>query len=165
MESHQSHPIGLSVTIMILASIVIGYYLTMTIILRNNITDNRNKLYQSLLMGFWMGLVEFFMIVYFAHLNIMHYLPLLVFLFSGIAILNYLIYTQTGINENQFMLTMIEHHSMGIEMAKLAKPKIQNPRLVDIADNIIVHQQEEITEMQSILDAKHVPHNITSLLY
>lgn len=165
MENHQSHPIGLSITIMILASIVIGYYLTMTILLRNNVTDNRNKLYQSFLMGFWMGLVEFFMIVYFAHLNIANYLPLLLFLLAGIAFFMYLIYTQTGINENQFMLSMIEHHGMAIEMVKQVRPQTHDPRLLELMDEIESSQHEEIQTMRNILDERDVPNNITSLFY
>lgn len=162
-QSH--HPIGWSVTIMILASIVIGYYLTMTIILRSNITDNRNKLYQSLLMGFWMGLVEFLMIVYFAHLNIMQYLPLLLFLFVGIALFTYLIYTQTGINENQFMLSMIEHHQMMVDMINQVKPNLEDPRLLRLTDDIVDTQNREIVEVRNILNERGVPDDIRSLLY
>ncbi len=165
MESYHGHPINLSVTIMVIASIFIGYYLTMTIILRSNITDNRNKLYQSLLMGFWMGLVEFLMIAYFAHLNIMHYLLLLVFLLAGIAIFTYLIYTQTGINENQFMLSMIEHHQMMVDMVNQVKDKLKDPRVLHLTDHIVEVQNREILEAQNILNERNVPNNITSLLY
>ena len=162
---HSMHPIGPSITIMVLASIVIGYYLTMTIILRENKTDNLNKLYQALLMGFWMGLVEFLMIAYFAHLNLVTYLPLLVFLFAGIALFTYLIYTQTGINENQFMLGMIEHHQMMIDTIAVVKPKIQDPRLLRLTNDIVESQSREITEVRNILDERGVPNDIRSLLY
>ena len=165
MEHHNRHPLGLSVTIMILASIVIGYYLSMTIILRNNNTNNLNRIYQSLLMGFWMGLVEFLMIVYFAHLDISRYLLLIIFLLGGIILFTYLIYTQTGINENQFMLSMIGHHQMGIEMARLAQSKIQDPRVSRLAENIIMMQEEETHEIQAILEERRVPQDITALLF
>ena len=111
------------VLIMIVASIFVGYYLSMTIILRKNKTNNRNKLYQGLLMGFWMGLIELLMVGFLMKTWLSGFTFILIFLVVGIALFTYLIYYQIGINENQFILSMQEHHSMGIAMAELAKPK------------------------------------------
>ena len=153
------------VVVMIIASIIIGYYLTMTIILRNDKTDNRNKLYQSLLMGFWMGLIELLMVGLLMQIWMPSFTVILVLLIIGIILFTALIYWQIGINENQFMLSMIEHHSMAIAMAEQIKPKTQDPKLRKIVDNILESQQREIDQMQGILDEKEVPDNITSLLY
>ena len=43
--------------LMMLASFGITYWLSMTLLLRSNATNNLNKLYQALLMAFWMGVV------------------------------------------------------------------------------------------------------------
>ena len=153
------------VLIMIVASILIGYYLTMTIILRNNKTDNRNKMYQGLLMGFWMGLIELLMVGFLMKTWLSGFTFILILLVLGIAFLSYLIYYQIGINENQFMLSMQEHHQMAIDMTNEVKPKTTDPRLLNIMDEILESQQREIKQMQDILDERHVPHNITSLWY
>lgn len=149
---------------MLVSSIIIGYYLSMTILLRENKTNNLNKLYQSLLMGLWMALIELVMIGVFMFWS-PFFTILLVILVLAIAALSTMIYYQVGINENQFMLSMQEHHSMGIEMAKLAKDKLTDSRLVKLADNIIVSQKKEIDQMQEILDERHIPDNLSSLLY
>jgi len=154
----------LMVVIMVVASIFIGYYLTMTIILRNNKTDNRNKFYQSMLMGFWMGLVELVSIGLLITWSSV-FTFLLIIIIIGIILFTCLIYWQIGINENQFMLSMQEHHQMAIEMTKLAKPKTENPELLGIMDEILESQQREIDHMQDILNQNNVPNNITSLLY
>ena len=163
VEMRQNPIIG--VVVMIIASIVIGYYLTMTIILRNNKTDNRNKLYQSLLMGFWMGLIELIMVGFLMKMWMPSFTVILVMLIIGIVLLMSLIYWQTGINENQFMLSMIEHHSMAIAMAEQVNPKTQNPKIRNIVNEILESQQREINQMREILDEKGVPDNLTSLLY
>lgn len=142
----------LNVVIMIIASIFIGYFLTMTIILRSHKTNNRNKIYQSLLMGLWMGLVELLMVGIVMKMWIPGYTILLLLLLLGIAILSYLVYYQVGITATEFMLGMQEHHAMAIAMAKQVRPKVTDQRLLDIVDNIIQSQQSEIDQMQQLLN-------------
>lgn len=163
MKNEKSHAL-ISVLIMIFASIIIGYYLTMTILLRRNISNDRNRAYQALLMGFWMGFVELLMI------SVMtEWLPsyniVFVILIFGIILFTYLIYNQIAINENQFMLSMISHHEMALEMAKQVKPKLTNKQLEKIVDDILLSQQQQIDEMYCILQKNNVPNNITSLFY
>lgn len=152
------------VLIMIIASIIIGYYLTMTVLLRRNKTDNMNKMYQALLMGFWMGLVELLMVGLFVIWNPIFYLFLII-LITGIAILTYLIYNQIGINENQFMLSMIEHHEMALEMATKVRPKTVDDELITVIEEILESQQRQIDQMYDLLKKNRVPKNITSLFY
>lgn len=155
----------LGVLIMIIASILIGYYLTMTIILRDNNTDNLNRTYQALLMGFWMGLIELLMVAFLMRMWLPIYTLFLIFLVVGIVLFSYFIYNQVGINENQYMLSMISHHQMAIDMTNQVKPDTKDPRLLGIMDNILESQEKEINQMQEILDERHVPHNITALWY
>lgn len=136
-----------SVLIMIIASIIIGYYFSMTVLLTRNKTDNLQKVYFSLLMGVLMGIVELLM------LNHNQVILLLILLLLAI-ILTYLIQQQIGINERQFMLAMIEHHEMALVMSKKVKPKVTNPKLKHIVDEILESQQREIDLMHSILNEK-----------
>lgn len=149
---------------MVIASIFIGYYLSMTILLRRNKTENRNKMYQALLMGFWMGLLEMLMAIIMIGL-VPLFIIILFILIIGVAILTWLIYNQKGINQNQFMLSMIEHHEMAIEMVKQVKPKLNDVRVKNIAQEIEQSQQKQIDELYNILKDKKVPNNISSLLY
>jgi len=137
----------------------------MTIILRENKTDNLNKFYQAMLMGFWMGLVELLMLGIATHSWTVGYTLLMILLIVGIILFSWFIYDQVGINENQFMLAMIEHHQMAIEMARLVRPKTNNPKLSRIVEEIINSQEEEIDEMKEILCENGVPQDFTSLFY
>ncbi len=164
-DNSMTHDPILSIMIMVLASIIIGYYLTMTIILRRNLTNNKNKYYQSLLMGFWMGFIELAMIRLLMNIWSPILTLILIVLLIGIVILTIFIHYQIGINENQYMLSMIEHHQMAIEMSERVKPKVTNLDLLQIMNNIIESQQKEIEQMRSLLIKNNVPDNITSLLY
>lgn len=155
----------IGVVVMLVLSIIIGYYLTMTIVLRYNTTNNRNKMYQALLMGFWMALIELLMVGFIMRDWRSAYTYLVLILVLGIVFLTHLIYNQVGINENQFLLSMTEHHQVAVDMAKLVEPKAKDPRVKDLVDNIIRTQEKEIEEMNMILDEKGVPDNITSLFY
>ncbi len=150
--SNSSHSPLLGVLIMIIASIFISYYLTMTIILRRNFTDNRNKVYQSLLMGLWMGLIELLMVGFLMKIWNNMYTMILVLLIIGIIILTILVRTQIGINQQHFLLSMIEHHQMAIDMSNLVKPKTINAELLDLVNSIITTQQDEINQMRNLLN-------------
>lgn len=146
----------LSLIIMIVASIILGYFFTMTIILRRNFTNHGNKLYQSLLMGSWMGVIMILPMIFFAkghhrQMMIKTYFPALVVLVTLIALFSWMIRQQVGIDEKQYLLGMIEHHQMAVDMSELVKPKITNPRLERLVDDIIRDQNEEIDLMYSLL--------------
>lgn len=60
-----------------------------------------------------------------------------------------LIRQQTLIGDEQFLKSMIPHHSGAILMCE--KASIQDPEIKEICGTIIQGQQEEIDQMQSIL--------------
>ena len=57
---------------------------------------------------------------------------------------------QTLIDDTQFMNSMIPHHSIAINNAR--KATISDPRVRDLADQIIESQVREIAEMKLLLD-------------
>jgi uncharacterized membrane protein YczE len=148
-----------SLAIMIVASIIVSYFLTMTIILRKNSTHQRNKLFQALLMGAWMGVIMIGSMWYLDKKISRSSAFILVILILVVAILTYFIRQQTTIDQDQFMLGMIEHHQMAIDMANLVKPKVTNAQLGKIVDNIVSSQEKEIAEMYEILGSRGVPNN------
>jgi uncharacterized protein (DUF305 family) len=64
-----------------------------------------------------------------------------------------LIYFQIGIGENEFLRGMIEHHGMGIAMAKRVLERddlTQDTKM--LAKSIVDIQQKEIQQMDELLE-------------
>ncbi|MGH3132064.1 MAG: DUF305 domain-containing protein [Gaiellaceae bacterium] len=49
--------------------------------------------------------------------------------------------------DRSFIDAMVPHHESAIEMAEAAKPRLTQPDLIEVADDIIASQQEEIDRM------------------
>ncbi len=60
-----------------------------------------------------------------------------------------LIRTQTTIGDDEFLRSMIPHHSGAILMCQ--KAKLQDPEIKRLCDGVIKSQREEIDEMKAIL--------------
>ena len=54
--------------------------------------------------------------------------------------------------DKNFVLMMIPHHAMALEMAYPALLQSNDPKVVDLARDIIVHQAQEIRAMRNWLD-------------
>ena len=50
--------------------------------------------------------------------------------------------------DKAFIDNMIPHHKSAIEMAQVAQDKSQNPRIKELADNIVSAQEKEISQMK-----------------
>ncbi len=50
--------------------------------------------------------------------------------------------------DKAFIDNMIPHHQSAIEMAQVAQNKSQNPRIKELADNIVSAQEKEISQMK-----------------
>lgn len=61
----------------------------------------------------------------------------------------FLLRTEAGVGNRQFMRAMIPHHSAAIQMA--SESNITDPRLEKIVQDIISSQEREIAEMKAIL--------------
>lgn len=56
--------------------------------------------------------------------------------------------------DKNFVLMMIPHHAMALEMAYPALLQSSDPKIVDLARDIIVHQAQEIRAMRNWLDER-----------
>src|SRR5438477_438532 len=90
---------------MIVISTILGYIL-MTTIINTNITINRNKIYNSLLMGFMMGLFTIPLLDLSNNEKWLTAIPLAI----TSAIFIVAIKSQYKINDQEFAKAMIEHH-------------------------------------------------------
>lgn len=56
-----------------------------------------------------------------------------------------------------FTLTMIKHHTMAVDMATVAEAKSTDPKIKELAKNIIDAQTKEIAEMRKWLADNNIP--------
>jgi uncharacterized protein YacL len=140
-----------SVIFMILISTALSYYLNSVISLKKYITNNLHKFYMSAFMGLQMGLLEIGMI--FVTMGVVSSLiPLLIIIFFATLFVGYKLYTLDFLsNEQQFMLAMIEHHSLALSMANQIKSKTTTAKLNKIVDDILTSQEDQIQEMYELL--------------
>ena len=126
--------------VMIIAAIISGMNMWVDNI--NDVRIHLNDIYMGILMTGWM----FLLLGLFYSMNNYIIIGLIT-----IIITSYLIRTQTFINENQYLTSMIPHHSMAVFMSKKIKEKniINNDIINWLIDNIILTQQEEINIMKN----------------
>ena len=115
-----------------------------------------NDLYISLTL-FYGGLLMASNMIW-AH-QIVHYLSMghfniLLFLFGiilSITISTLLLRKQLYVNDKQWLKRMISHHSTALTTTHKIYNKTNNPKLKQLAKNIIITQEKEITLMKSML--------------
>ena len=109
----------LAILIMFVASFIIGY-VTMPIILGSSspyVRFHKNKVFGALLMAFTMALVELFMHIGMLSMgNAIFYFVVIVL---GCFIMKFVIQQQLFITKGDYLEGMIEHHAMGIKMARI----------------------------------------------
>ena len=143
MNNHNSstsvNDIIIMFIIMIIASIITGMNMWV-----NSLSDVRlhlNDVYMGISMTGWMFLL---MGLFYSITNII-WIGLVTIIISA-----YLIRNQVFINQEEYLSSMIPHHSMAILMSKKLKEKdvITNNVIDDLVNNIIQTQQEEIDIMK-----------------
>lgn len=143
MENHSSTK---SLFIMFISSIIAGTLCGMNLFVdkKEHIKLNLNDFFMALAMTGGMFIV---MSIYYKNMK-MFSLGILTFIFGL-----YLIRNQTFINKNNYLRSMIPHHSMAIMMSKRLKDKNLelDKELNNLVDNIIKNQEEEIQFMNERL--------------
>lgn len=110
---------------------------------------NLNRFYMALIMVAPMTiLMLFFMGRMFEHKRLnaaLYALSALVFLGAFLAIR-----TQTFVGNQQFLRSMIPHHSIAIKTCQ--RSAISDPEIVELCEGIVASQQSEIDQMEAILE-------------
>lgn len=148
----ENHNVKLAVIIMIVSSFILSYYVTESISLKKNITNNMHKFYMGLFMAVLMGMIELCMYYYFSKSFDNYYL--FVFLIICIIFFGYKLRTLNFLDDKQFLLSMIEHHENAIVMANAHNKyyKTNNPELINLINNIQKNQTDEINLMYRLLE-------------
>ena len=145
-NNHQSHmSSNESIIVMIVSMVLAGTISGMNSFV-NNIQDirlNINDLYMSFMM---IGLMFIFMSIYYKSMK----LCVIGIVVSTITFI--LIRKQIFVNEYNFLMSMIPHHSMAVMMSsELLKKKLNiKPKTEELVENIIRSQKEEIDIMKSL---------------
>ena len=137
---------------MILLSIFINYYLNSMLPPKKHTTDNLHKFYMAIFTGLETGLLGIIGKIFITGNFVSTLIPLFILLFLLNLFIGYKLYALDFItNEEQFMLAMIEHHSLALSMANKIKGKTNTKQLTNIVDNIISSQTQQIDQMYSLL--------------
>ena len=138
---------------MFVGSFLVQYFLMSPIMVNNRleITNNICKAYLSVIMGFFMVLLELMM-----HDHQYHVLSLNLYaiFIAGLVLFVYLYRKQIAIHDKQYVQGMIEHHSMGILTSEEILKKTDNYDIAKLAKNIIQTQKDEIRTMRELLQNK-----------
>lgn len=136
---------------MFVGSFLIQYFLMSPIMVNNNmyITNNLSKGYLAVIMALFMVLLETFMHDYHYNIYSYHILYALSLIFIGLII--YFYRKQIYVNDRQYLLNMIEHHSMAILTSEEILKKTDNYNIAKLAKNIISQQTDELRVMNEIL--------------
>ena len=140
-----------NMTMMFIGSFLIQYYLMNSIMVnsKNDITNSLGKFYMSVIMGFFMIILETMMHDHqYEVFSTNTYIILVFFVFVFI----YLYRNQVAINDKQYLEEMIEHHSMALLTSKEIIKKTNNYNVARISKHIIQKQEDEIREMRTILE-------------
>jgi hypothetical protein len=109
---------------------------------------NLNRFYMALLMVAPMVVV---MLLFMSHMYENTRLNLIVIAVAGVVFAGTFvgIQRQVFVGDNQFLRSMIPHHSIAIKTCEYAK--IDDPEIIELCEQIIESQEEEIAQMREIL--------------
>ncbi|HXV98831.1 MAG TPA: DUF305 domain-containing protein [Anaerolineae bacterium] len=109
---------------------------------------NINRVYMSLMMVAPMVIIMLLVMRSMYENKKLNYI--LIAAFSGLFILCFsLARTQTPVGNEQFLRSMIPHHSSAILMCQEAE--ITDLEIIELCEQIVKSQEEEITQMKAIL--------------
>ncbi len=142
-----------SLCFMFIASFIIQYFFMSLIMVDDfiHITHNIGKAYLAGIMAVSMMIIEVLMHDHQYHsLSYKLYIIFAVLLAGLICVYRF----QVGIDDNQYVKGMIEHHSMALFTSKEMVAKTNNYNVAKLAKNIIQTQTDELSEMREILNKK-----------
>ena len=134
----------MSIVLMIVISLFSGSLSTMNLwaVSWDHLYCHINDVYMIVMMTLWM--------LIFTLLWDQRYL-ITILCIVGAIVCFLLIRHQWGVTDQQFLKGMIPHHSMALLMAQKIKEKTHNPVIYQLADRIIVSQNQDILLMKNLL--------------
>lgn len=135
---------------MIATSTVVMYGLTyMNTYQLDHVLFSETRVYMALMMGAAMAVI---MLSFMQHMLTHRRANVGIYIGSALVFILaiWLVRSQTTVGEVSYMRAMIPHHSIAILTSERAE--ITDPRVRELADQIIQNQREEIAEMRLLID-------------
>lgn len=135
---------------MILTSTIVMYVFTyLNTYALSHIFFSETRLYMALLMGASMAVI---MLLFMGHMLTNRKRNTVIISGSIVvfALSLFLVRSQMTVNDTSYMRAMIPHHSIAILTSERAN--ITDPRVRELADNIIETQRREIAEMEKLIE-------------
>lgn len=152
MNNMSTDCMSMNIMTMFIISIIAGLFVTMNIWVYK-FSHIRllhiNDIYMILLMTV---LMTFISIIYMNHKIDK---KIWIILLLMIIILFFLIRNQILVDDTQYLRGMIPHHSMAILMSEKIKEKTKNPKVMQLANQIIESQTKEIDIINDILKSNN----------
>lgn len=152
-KNHKSAPARKYYLLLLVMAILsfISMYILMYAMVNtfDNIFNNLNQVYMAALMTAPMVLIEISLMRSMYKIKKANAIIIaisVIVLLSSFAFIR----QQTAIGDQEFLRSMIPHHSAAILMCEQAK--IENPEIKELCDQIIQNQQEEIDQMKAMLN-------------
>jgi len=139
-----------SISIIFIGSFLIQYFIMsyITTYKLEDVNHSLGKIYISLIMAFFIVLLQIIMNdIYNFTISTTYYAVCI----SFILILVGLYKKQIGVNDNNFLRSMIEKHSSELLLLNKIKDKTKNPAIKAIALVIIKNETDEINDMKKII--------------
>jgi hypothetical protein len=136
---------------MFVGSIIVGYWLTSSALVDSlkDVKNSLTKFYAAFFMTLWMIVIEIGMYAFTSghYMTLLWALPVL----GGLGLNLWLMRDQIGVGDDNYLRSMIQHHSSAILTSKKIIKKTKDEKLKKLAQQIIKSQQEEIDLMNSWL--------------
>ena len=137
------------IPIMFVINYLISYFIMSNIMIDrfDHINHNLNKMYMGLFMASLMGLTELWVMGRSMSSFLTYNMIFVVIVLVSV----YAIREQTMISDNQYLRSMIEHHSSALLMSKKVLPKSRSREVMKMANEMIDSQSQEIDRMSHLL--------------
>jgi FlaA1/EpsC-like NDP-sugar epimerase len=114
----------------------------------DHVRFSETRTYMALVMGASMAII---MLVFMLHMHQNRLVNIGIFMGAAVvfAVALWLVRSQATVDEVSYMKAMIPHHSIAILTSERAK--ISDPRVRELADEIIEAQRREIAEMKQLI--------------
>ncbi|MFW6281106.1 MAG: DUF305 domain-containing protein [Halanaerobium sp.] len=135
---------------MIITSTVVMFFLMyLNTYQVDHITFSETRMYMAFLMGATMAII---MLSFMLHMLTNFYWNIGIVIVSLVIIGTsfFLVRSQTTVDDTSYMKAMIPHHSIAILTSERAN--ISDPRVRELADEIIEAQRKEIDEMKRLIE-------------
>jgi hypothetical protein len=138
-----------AMVVIFIASFVIHYFLITPIMVYkiSHITNNYNKVYLSIILALFAVLLE---IINKDRQYKVFSLSLYAIIILLLVVFIYIYRKQIGINDNEYLKNMIEHHSTSILLNKRILEKTDNYHVTKLAKNIIQHHEDDLKTMKEL---------------